>query len=259
MIHVAGAGLARGYLGHPELTRERFVERGDRRERWYNSGDLGVELRPGELAYLGRADRQLKIRGYRIEPGEIEACLKGHAAVRDCVVIAADFGEGDPRLVAYLVSTCASPAERDGLVGELGAMATRALPQFMVPSTYLHVDAIPVTVNGKLDQDALRALLDHHRATAGHARAVAQDASVEDSLRATWATLLGVDEIRDDDEFFDLGGTSFSLIAMLKQVNQRFNLDLKISVFSNGANIATLAQAVKNRLGTTSTGGTHHV
>jgi amino acid adenylation domain-containing protein len=259
LIYVAGAGLARGYLGHPELTRERFPERGDHRERWYNSGDLGVEIRPGEFAYVGRADRQLKIRGYRIEPGEIEACIKSHPAVRDCVVIAADFGEGDPRLVAYLVASCATTADRESLISELQASASRALPRFMAPSMYLYVDAIPVTVNGKLDQDALRKLLDKQRSAAVNDGAGSPTSSIEDNLRSTWSSLLGVDQIGDEDEFFDLGGTSFSLIAMLNLVNQRFRTNLKISVFSEGANIATLARAVKSQLGSTSTNGTHHV
>jgi len=261
LLYVAGAGLARGYLDHPELTRERFPERGDRedhRERWYNSGDLGVQVRPGEFAYVGRADRQLKIRGYRIEPGEIEACIKQHTAVRDCVVIAADFGEGDPRLVAYLV-TGTTTGDREALIGALQASVAAALPRFMAPSTYLHVDALPVTVNGKLDQAALRKLLDGKLASASRSASGQPTTSIEDSLRSTWSTVLGADRIGDDDEFFDLGGTSFSLIQMLNLVNARFRLNLKIGVFSEGANITTLARVVKSQLRTTSSDEAHHV
>ncbi|MFJ1972091.1 amino acid adenylation domain-containing protein [Streptomyces sp. NPDC087903] len=262
ILHVAGAGLARGYLGHPELTAERFFERtaaDGTTERWYNSGDLGVQVRPGEYAYVGRADRQLKIRGYRIEPGEIEARLRRHPAVRDAVVTAADFGGGDPRLVAYPVTD----ADPETLAAELRADVAQALPYYMAPSMYLCIEEIPVTVNGKLDQSVLGKLLDARLAETRQTRDAASagaavgatgsdGASVEEELRAIWSEVLGVEGVKDTDEFFDLGGTSFSLIHMLQIVNKRFRLSLNISTLSKGANIGVLSAAVNRRLATAS-------
>lgn len=240
VLYVGGAGLARGYLGHPELTAERFPERDG--ERWYNSGDLGVRLATGDFAYVGRADRQLKVRGFRIEPGEIESVLKQHPGVRDAAVTAAEFGPGDPRLVAYLVTDGAG----EQLAEQLRASVAAALPQHLAPSTYLCIDALPVTVNGKLDQDALRALLD---AQLAGAVASAADDSVEAVLREIWSNLLGIAELRDSDEFFDLGGTSFSLIQMLGQVSERYGIVLNVGVLAEGATISALAEAVKSRTG----------
>ncbi|MFJ9902463.1 amino acid adenylation domain-containing protein [Streptomyces sp. NPDC101152] len=254
VLHVAGAGLARGYLDHPELTAERFFERtaaDGTTERWYDSGDLGVQTGPGEYAYVGRADRQLKIRGYRIEPGEIEARLRQHPAVRDAVVTAADFGSGDPRLVAYPVTD----AEPEALVAELRAEVARSLPFYMAPSTYLCIEEIPVTVNGKLDQAVLAKLLDARlaetREATGDPAAGAGDPASQ-TLRAIWSEVLGVEAVKDTDEFFDLGGTSFSLIHMLQLVNNRFGLSLNVSTLSKGANIGVLSAAVNRQLTTAS-------
>ncbi|MFF7180199.1 amino acid adenylation domain-containing protein [Streptomyces sp. NPDC008121] len=264
VLHIAGAGVARGYLNHPELTARRFVERTDSdgtTRRWYDSGDRGVQTAPGTFAYAGRADRQLKVRGYRVEPGEIEAVLTRHPDVRDAVVLAADFGEGDPRLVAYPVTDSATAPER--LVAELKDAVADALPRYMAPSAYLPLDELPVTVNGKLDEDGLRKRLELKLAETSQAGAgaLAADAasdgesaegSVEETLRAIWAEVLGTDGIKDTDEFFDLGGTSFSLIHMLSVVNDRFRTGLNVGTLAEGANIAALATAVRNQLALTS-------
>ncbi|MEV4944194.1 amino acid adenylation domain-containing protein [Streptomyces sp. NPDC053755] len=263
VLHVSGAGVARGYLGHPALTAERFVERtaaDGTTARWYDSGDRGVQIAPGTFAYAGRADRQLKVRGYRVEPGEIEAVLTRHPEVRDAVVLAADFGEGDPRLVAYPVTT----ADPERLVAELKDAVADALPRYMAPSAYLPLDELPVTVNGKLDEDGLRKRLELRLAAtsktgtgAGAGETVtvtagSGDESVEDVLRAVWTEVLGTDGIADTDEFFDLGGTSFSLIHMLGVVNERFETDLNVGTLAEGANIAALAAAIRSRLALTS-------
>ncbi|MFG2718489.1 amino acid adenylation domain-containing protein [Streptomyces sp. NPDC048416] len=254
VLHVAGAGLARGYLDHPQLTAERFFERtaaDGTTERWYDSGDLGVQTGPAEYAYVGRADRQLKIRGYRIEPGEIEARLRQHPAVRDVVVTAADFGSGDPRLVAYPVTD----AEPEALVAELRAEVARSLPFYMAPSMYLCIEEIPVTVNGKLDQGVLAKLLDARlaatRDATGDPAAGAGDPATQ-TLRAIWSEVLGVEAVKDTDEFFDLGGTSFSLIHMLQLVNKTFGLSLNVSTLSKGASIGVLGAAVNRQLTTAS-------
>lgn len=243
VLFVSGAGLARGYLGRPELTRERFVTRLGRdgkERRWYDSGDLGVELAPGEFGYVGRADRQIKIRGYRIEPGEIEAALRKDAAVKDCVVVAADFGAGDPRLVAYLVTDTSGGQD---VVSRVQQHVSEALPGYMSPSTYLLLPKLPTTANGKLDEEALRDLLRSKLSS------VAQHGgdSKADRIRDIWSRMLGVEQIGDQDEFFDLGGTSFSLLQMLAQVNEQFKTNLRVDVFGEGASVSVLVAALERQ------------
>lgn len=244
LIHVSGAGLARGYLGQPALTNERFVQRTDasgRRERWYNSGDLGVQLSDGTYAYVGRADRQVKIRGYRIEPAEVESCLKQHPGVHRAIVLAADFADGDPRLVAYVIPRVGQDAPAD-LPAALQVFAAKALPAYMVPSLVIPIAAVPTTVNGKQDDAALRAMLQErlarteHRATGG--------AAGPTELRAIWADVLALDAIDDEADFFDLGGTSFSLISLLRRVNATFGTNLQVDIFSNGATLSALNGAL---------------
>jgi non-ribosomal peptide synthetase component F len=159
-LYIAGGGVARGYLNRPELTAERFVpavtEGGE--ERLYRSGDRVMRLPGGDLAYLGRMDDQLKIRGYRIEPGEIEHCLAQLPEVARVVVVPRDFGDGDMRLAAYLLpAPGAGGGERAGTrlatAAERHALAT--LPRHLRPSVYKVVTEIPMTLQGKVDRDAL--------------------------------------------------------------------------------------------------------
>ncbi|MEM5373500.1 AMP-binding protein, partial [Paraburkholderia azotifigens] len=160
-LYIGGAGVARGYLNRPELTAERFIAspfvEGD---RLYRTGDLGRYLPDGNLEFLGRNDDQVKIRGFRIEPGEIAARLGEHAFVRDAVVVARQNRADDKHLIAYVV--CAPEAQSDELDGPDLANTLRAhlsarLPDYMVPSAFVRLSALPLTVNGKLDRQALPA------------------------------------------------------------------------------------------------------
>src|SRR5262249_4873498 len=166
-IHIGGAGVARGYLNRPDLTAERFIQdpfNGDPQARLYKSGDLGRWRADGTLEYVGRNDHQVKIRGYRIELGEIEAALATHPGVQQAVVLARESAPGEKRLVAYVVPGGAKTAgaAQDYAPQELSAEHLRAhlqarLPEYMVPVAFVLLESLPLTVNGKVDRQALPA------------------------------------------------------------------------------------------------------
>jgi amino acid adenylation domain-containing protein len=161
-IYVAGAGLARGYLNRPDLTASRFVTvaTGSGETRLYRSGDRAVRTPDGDLVYLGRMDGQLKVRGYRIEPGEVEECLSRVPGVTGVVVTARDFGEGDVRLVAYLLPATANsannPEHASQIVAAVEERARTSLPRHLRPSLYQVVQKLPLTIQGKVDRHALQ-------------------------------------------------------------------------------------------------------
>ncbi|WP_261720515.1 non-ribosomal peptide synthetase [Streptomyces sp. FZ201] len=212
-LYVGGAGVARGYLGRPELTAERFLEDpfmpGG---RVYRTGDLVRCSVSGELEYVGRNDAQVKVRGYRIEPGEVEAALLECPGIREAAVIARD-----DTLIAYLVGE------------EIHTEAIRAalmsrLPSYLVPAAYVRLDAFPLTVNGKLDRSALPAPDD-----TSYARGAYEEPrdGIERVLAEIWSDLLGVERIGRGDSFFDLGGHSLLAVALLERLRRR---DLRVDV-----------------------------
>nr|WP_325052688.1 non-ribosomal peptide synthetase [Sinorhizobium meliloti] len=220
-LYIGGAGVARGYLNRPELTAERFIAspfvEGD---RLYRSGDLGRYLPDGNLEFLGRNDDQVKIRGFRIEPGEIAARLCEHAWVREAVVVARQDRAGDQQLVAYVV--CGPEAGSDdedgsGLAGALRAHLGGRLPDYMVPAAFVRLEALPLTLNGKLDRQALPAPDDEAYARAAYA---APRGAIETALAEIWAELLGVERVGRNDNFFELGGHSLLAVQLMERLRQ---------------------------------------
>jgi amino acid adenylation domain-containing protein len=216
---VAGAGLADGYLGRPALTAARFVPNpfGGPGERLYRSGDLARRVGQ-EIDYLGRIDHQIKLRGYRIELGEIHAALAASPGVRDAVVLLR--GEGAAaRLVAWVVPTADGACDADALRADL----RRRLPEYMAPSAIVLLGALPLTVNGKLDQ---RALPEPQEARAAKSRRPENE--WQRSLAAVWEELLAVEDVGLDDEFFALGGHSLVATRLATRVRDVFGVELPV-------------------------------
>ncbi|WP_323118645.1 non-ribosomal peptide synthetase, partial [Burkholderia alba] len=217
-MYVGGAGLARGYLGRPGLTAERFVPNpfGEPGSRLYRSGDLARRLTDGDLEYLGRNDHQVKIRGFRIELGEIQAALLAHPEVRDAAVLVVEGAEGDKRLAAYVVPA-GEPGEGNGARWQ-GWLSER-LPSHMVPSSYVELARFPLTPNGKLDRRALPA---PEQAAAGRAAFVAPQGPAQTRLAAIWQDVLGAERVGAHDDFFQLGGHSLLAVRVISAVRTAF-------------------------------------
>ncbi|HEX9935526.1 MAG TPA: amino acid adenylation domain-containing protein, partial [Longimicrobium sp.] len=219
-LHVGGAGLARGYLGRPGLTAERFVPdpfSGEAGARLYRSGDLARWRADGTLGYLGRTDQQVKIRGFRIEPGEIESLLLAHPGVAAAAVIVRGAGE-DAALAAYLV-----PAGKALPHAELRDALRKHLPEHMLPAAFVAVDRIPLTANGKLDRAALPA---PDAAGAAHADAqVAPRTPVEEVLAGIWCEVLRRDRVGVTENFFELGGHSLLATRAVSRIAELFAVE----------------------------------
>ncbi|HLL46364.1 MAG TPA: amino acid adenylation domain-containing protein, partial [Longimicrobiaceae bacterium] len=234
-LYVAGAGVARGYLGRPALTAERFVPDSFSAEpgaRLYRTGDLGRWLADGTIEFLGRVDTQMKVRGYRIEPGEIEARLLDREGVSEAVVVAHEDEAGNRRLVAYVVG--------DVEAGSLREYLHRKLPEYMVPAAFVVLEALPLTPNGKVDRRALPAS-EYGIAEGG---LVEPRNYVEVQLIEIWEELLGVRPIGPTQSFFELGGNSLLALRLFSRVNRMFGCDLPVATLFAGASVRQMAVAI---------------
>ncbi|WP_405858825.1 amino acid adenylation domain-containing protein [Streptomyces sp. NBC_00090] len=241
-IHVGGPGVARGYLGRPELTAERFVPDpfGPPGARLYRSGDAARRLPDGSLEFIGRIDDQVKIRGYRVELGEIAHALLEHPGVGEAVVrVRTDSGE--KQLVGYLVEQAPGSLPDPG---ELRTLLRRTLPEYMLPAAFVPLDRIPLTVNGKLDHRALPA---PDTTTLRGARAyTAPRTPVEERVAAVWTEVLGVDRVGVEDSFFDLGGDSIRAIALVGALRAA-GYDVSVRDVFDFRTVARLCESITGR------------
>jgi amino acid adenylation domain-containing protein len=241
-LFIAGAQVARGYLGRPALTGERFLpdpHTGDG-QRMYRSGDRVRRLADGRLEFLGRVDDQVKVRGFRIEPGEVEAVLTAHPAIRTAVVTAHG-DDAERRLIAYSV-----PADQgEGLppTAELRAFAGDRLPAFMVPAVFVELAELPLTTNGKVDRAALPEPAGEARTGTAQAY-VAPRTGAEDVIAGIWAELLGVERVGVQDNFFDLGGHSLLATQLVSRIREVFDVDLTLAEVFEEPTIEALAAVV---------------
>jgi len=245
-LYVGGVGIARGYWNRPDLTAERFIPNPYGTEsggRLYRTGDLARHEAEGRLVLLGREDAQVKVRGYRVELGEIEAALCELEWVQSAVVSACESAPGDQRLVAYVVPGekhrgRATPELRDRLRGKL--------PEYMVPSSFVFLDELPLTPAGKVDR---RALPEPDRDTLKQ-NFVAPRTPVEERLARIWGEVLKIETIGINDDFFDLGGHSLLATQLISRVRESFAVDLPLRSVFESPTVAGLAGQVETLMKT---------
>jgi amino acid adenylation domain-containing protein len=237
-LYVGGVGLARGYRGRADLTAERFVPHpDDPGARLYRTGDRARRLGDGRVAFLGRVDEQLKIRGYRIEPDEITAALGAQPGIAACAVVGRDEG-GERRLVAYVVPALGATLGREALTVAL----RRTLPDYMVPSTFVVLSALPLTTNGKVDRAALPP--PDASNTLHDGGVVGPRTELETELAAILSSLLGVSEVSVQDNFFLLGGHSLLGTQLIARVRDTFGVELSLRALFDAPTIADLATEI---------------
>lgn len=235
-ICIAGPGLARGYLGRPDITAERFVPNpyGEPGSRIYRTGDIGRRLISGDLQFLGRVDNQLKVRGFRIEPAEVEANINRIPGVHTSIVAPRRDGNGGTFLAAYVIATCSIESIRTELQSRL--------PVHMLPSAITLVDAIPLTRNGKADYELLAKTgvpQIHHR--------IHPKNSLETLLKTFWTQLLNVSEIGTNESFFELGGHSLLATRILSKVNATFSVEVPLKELFSNPTVEALARLIEAR------------
>jgi amino acid adenylation domain-containing protein len=237
-VYVGGAGVARGYHRRADLTAERFLPHPYAQQpgaRLYQTGDLGRFLPDGNVEFLGRADEQIKVRGFRVEVGEIESVLRQHAAVREVAVAAYDDGRGGVRLVAYVVPRARTTTGPH----DLREFLREQLPEYMIPSAIVPLEALPLTPNGKLDRRALPAPDGAGEADGPY---VAPRSQLERVIADVWREALGVERVGVSDNFFNLGGHSLLLIRVNSRLREALRAELPVVELFKYPTVSALAE-----------------
>ncbi|MDF5719774.1 MAG: amino acid adenylation domain-containing protein [Rhizonema sp. PD37] len=238
-LHIGGKGVARGYLNKPELTAQKFIPNSfsnESGERLYKTGDLARYCCDGTLEFLGRIDSQVKLRGFRIELGEIEAALVEHQGVQESVVVLQEDVSGNQRLVAYIVLN----AELSTSVSELSQFLKQKLPEYMVPSAYRQLDALPLTSNGKIDRKALAVVEEFGPEL--EVAYVPPNTEVEQTIAAVWQEVLHLEKVGIHDNFFDIGGHSLLIAQVHSQLQELLPQDLSMIELLEHPTINSLAK-----------------
>lgn len=237
-LHIGGDGLARGYFKRPELTAEKFIASPfaqDPTARLYKTGDLARYRPNGDIECLGRIDHQVKLRGFRIELGDIESALRQHRGVNDTVVVAREDTPGDKRLVAYFVPSQEAPPT----VGELRDFLKEKLPEYMVPSAFVALEAMPLTPNGKVNRRALPA--PEQTSLAPSESFASPRNGLEFQLVTIWENVLEVRPIGIRHSFFELGGNSLVAVRLMQRIEQTFGKHLSMATLFQAPTIEQLS------------------
>jgi acyl carrier protein len=245
---VSNPCLALGYLNRPDLTAEKFIRNpfsDGITERLYRTGDMARYRPDGNIEFLGRGDFQVKIRGQRLELGEVEAVLREHEAVRDCVVVARESGPDEKYLAAYVVSNRKRSISTPGL---RSFMRSR-LPDYMVPSVFILLDALPMTPNGKVDRLALPAPESPENEKQDLSEGMAPPRTpVEKTIAGIWQKLMKLERVGIHDNFFDLGGHSLLAVRILARIESDLGVRLPLTSFFHAATVAQLAELVDHQV-----------
>jgi len=240
-LYIGGAGLSRGYFQRPHLTAESFIPNPFEANgsRLYRTGDKVRYSRDGILQFVGRVDFQVKVRGYRIELEEVEAALLSYSEISQAAAAALPDTLGDKRLIAYVVGTSSAAVD----LKQLREHLRKRLPEYMVPSAFIILNALPLNANGKIDRSALPAPQLNGNSSASLP-------AIEAIIAEIWASALGVGSVGVQDDFFDLGGTSLGMIHVVMEMSKRFEIPLDTSIVARGSTVSALAQAVKEKFST---------
>lgn len=242
-LHIAGIGLALGYLGNPELTKSKFIDNPFSERKFtklYKTGDLAKFLSNGAIEYLGRIDNQVKLRGFRIELGEIENKIIELFSIKNCAVIVREDNPGNQQLVAYIVPEDSMPGA-EIFKKELG----KVLPDFMVPSNYIQLEMIPVTSNGKLNRKALPKVENVERSD----EFISPRNETESMLAEIWCEILKLDVVGVRDNFFDVGGQSLLATQIVSRIRDDFKVEIPLSSIFESPTIENIALYIlKNEL-----------
>jgi aspartate racemase len=242
-LHIGGDGVARGYINQPEMTAEKFIRDPFSKHpgaRLYKTGDLARYLPGGEIEFVGRRDFQVKIRGFRVELGEIEAVLATHPAIRDAVVVAKVDASGDKRLLAYVVPV--NPTETE--TRQWRSFLDERLPDYMVPSLFVTVEALPLTPNGKVDRRALEKRPLTQPLIPKTRKSLSSD-PVERQLTKMWQSVLGVESIGLEDNFWELGGHSLLAARLTQLIENAFGKRLTLAAIIEAPTVQQLTRIIK--------------